>query len=181
MKLVLTGCSGYIGSAYLQRLLADTEHQVVGVDRVVPAQSPGGRFQFVQCDLSQPGLKLANAVFDGCDMVVHLAAARGDWAISKEEYWRDNLTATQGLLAAPWAPLARRWVFTSSVSVYGPAELPLSEDAPCRPIGPYGESKLASERLVERFVRAHGLQGRAIRRTPMSTNSSRACAAFRCR
>ena len=163
MKLVLTGCSGYIGSAYLQRLLADTEHQVVGVDRVVPARPSEGRFQFVQCDLSQPGKTLSAPVFHGSDLVLHLAAARGDWAISKEEYWRDNLAATEGLLAAPWAPQVKYWVFASSVSVYGPAEHPLAEDAPCQPIGPYGESKLASERLVEHFVRAQGRQGRAIR------------------
>jgi nucleoside-diphosphate-sugar epimerase len=163
MKLVVTGCSGYIGAVLVDALLADPQYQVVGVDRVKPASLQRPRFEFVQCDLSAPGGALDAPVFGGTDAVVHLAAARGDWAISTAEYWRDNRDATAGLLAATWARTVPRWVFTSSVSVYGPAATALGEDAELRPIGAYGESKLASERLFAAFIADAGVKGRVIR------------------
>lgn len=162
-KIIVTGSSGYIGSALVDRLLANPTQQVVGVDRVPPGRTMGANFAFVQCDLSAPGAVLHAPVFDDARSVVHLAAARGDWAISRDEYWRDNQDATQGLLRAPWAGRVPYWVITSSVSVYGPADEPLAEDAPRHPIGPYGESKLASEQLFQQFIAERGLAGRVIR------------------
>lgn len=162
-KVVVTGSSGYIGNALVDRLLEDPALRVVGVDRLAPRRAPDARFAFVACDLSAPGAALQASAFDDVEAVVHLAAARGDWAISRQEYWRDNLDATRGLLQAPWAARVPRWVFTSSVSVYGPADRPLAEDAPLAPIGPYGQSKLASEQLFRQFIAEHGLAGRVIR------------------
>lgn len=163
MKIVVTGSSGYIGSVLVEALLADPQYQVVGIDRVTPTRFERPRFEFVRCDLSAPGAELDAPVFEGTQALVHLAAARGDWAISKEEYWRDNVAATRGLLASPWACSVPRWVFMSSVSVYGPANTPLAEAAPLRPIGPYGESKLVSEQHFQSFIAAQGLRGRVIR------------------
>jgi nucleoside-diphosphate-sugar epimerase len=162
-KVVVTGSSGYIGSALVDRLLTDPTRRVVGVDRAPSARAPSANFAFVQCDLSVPGSALQAPAFDGTGCVVHLAAARGDWAISEDAYWRDNLQATCGLLQAPWAGAVPDWVFTSSVSVYGPADQPLTEDAALAPIGPYGQSKLASEQGIRQFLSERGLAGRVIR------------------
>lgn len=161
MKIIVTGCSGYVGTSLVPAILAQG-HQVVGVDRV-PPKAFGNGFEFIQCDLSAPGTGLTVPSLQGAQAIVHLAAARGDWAISKAEYWRDNRDATVGLLAAPWATSVAHWMFLSSVSVYGPAEVPLAETAPTTPIGPYGESKLASEQLFKTFIAQHGLQGCSIR------------------
>jgi nucleoside-diphosphate-sugar epimerase len=163
MKIVVTGSSGYIGAVLVETLLGDPKYQVIGVDRVTPVQSNRPRFDFVQCDLSAPQGALDAPLFNDTQAVVHLAAARGDWAISTAEYWRDNRDATSGLLAAAWARKVPRWVFTSSVSVYGPAATALGEDAACCPIGAYGESKLASEQLFAAFIASAGVQGRVIR------------------
>lgn len=163
MKIVVTGSSGYIGAVFVETLLADPKYQVIGIDRVAPVQPNRPRFDFVQCDLSAHQGALDAQVFDDTQVVVHLAAARGDWAISTAEFWRDNRDATAGLLAAAWARNVQRWVFTSSVSVYGPATTALAEDAACRPIGAYGESKLASEQLFAVFIASTGVQGRVIR------------------
>lgn len=161
--IVVTGSSGYIGSALVDRLLTDPTRRVIGVDRTASARAPSPNFGFVRCDLSAPGSTLQSDAFDDTGCVVHLAAARGDWAIGEDEYWRDNLQATRGLLQAPWAGGVPHWVFTSSVSVYGPADQPLTEDAPLAPIGPYGQSKLASEQLIRQFIAERGLAGRVIR------------------
>lgn len=163
MKLVVTGCSGYVGTALVNLLLADPAVSVVGVDRVEPDRRDSRSFSFVECDLSSPGDALRGEVFDGIDAVVHLAAARGDWAISDKEYWRDNVAATSGLLAANWATRVPHWLFMSSVAVYGSSPKPLIESEPCVPVGAYGQSKLASEQIFASFVAAHDLRGCAIR------------------
>jgi UDP-glucose-4-epimerase GalE len=59
---------------------------------------------------------------------------------------------------------ARRIVFSSSCAVYGiPDVLPVAEDAALRPMNPYGESKLLSERLLPWFEEAHGIRSAILR------------------
>lgn len=156
MKVVITGSSGYVGEALVAHWAGRPDVHIVGVDRQPPPGPTPERFRFVRADLAQPPDAWPDDVFAQVDVVVHLAAARGDWALSAQDYFRDNVTATEGLLRAPWAAAARRWVFMSSVSVYGPSEAALDEDAPCHPIGPYGETKLASEKLFRAFAQRHG-------------------------
>lgn len=163
MKIVVTGSSGYVGTELVGRLGRDPSCRVVAIDRVEPAVELPSNAVYVPCDLSKPGATLDGPEFDGIDAVIHLAAARGDWAISDREYWRDNVEATRGLIEARWAPSVPRWVLMSSVSTYGPSDVPLDEAATCRPIGPYGESKLASEVLFRAFVDQHKVLGCVIR------------------
>jgi GlcNAc-P-P-Und epimerase len=163
MKILITGSSGYVGSALLERLEHRPDVQILALDRKAGDQEVHARVRTIRCDLSEPGEALNKPAFDGIDTVVHLAAARGDWGISADEYWRDNVLATSGLLAAPWAAQVQRWILMSSVSVYGPSDAPLDEASPCAPIGPYGKSKLKSETLFKDFMGLHGLRGCIIR------------------
>lgn len=163
MKILITGSSGYVGSALLDRLEQRPDSHIVALDRNRGHRTPHPRVRPVPCDLSEPGRCLDGPEFDGLDAVVHLAAARGDWGISADEYWRDNVEATRGLLAAPWAARVQRWILMSSVSVYGPADTALDETSSCKPAGPYGQTKLESELVFKRFVEHHGLRGCIIR------------------
>jgi GlcNAc-P-P-Und epimerase len=163
MKIVVTGSSGYIGAAMTHLLVEQCGHHVVGIDRIEPSVPPSQRFEFIRWDLASPDEAPDAALFDAVDAVIHLAAARGDWAISDDEYWRDNREATETLLDTPWAQRIPFWVFMSSVSVYGPAESPLTEQATCAPSGAYGESKLASELLFKKFAVQYGRDGCVIR------------------
>jgi nucleoside-diphosphate-sugar epimerase len=163
MKVVITGSSGYIGQALIERWSLRPEVSIVGIDRAPPAAGLAARFQFVQADLATPPSAWPTEMFDDIDTVVHLAAARGDWALSSADYFRDNVAATEGLLSTSWAARAQRWIFMSSVSVYGPSDAALSEDAPLRPIGAYGQSKLASEERFRQFASQHSLQWCIIR------------------
>jgi nucleoside-diphosphate-sugar epimerase len=164
MKIVVTGSSGYIGAALIARWADRKDLQVVGIDRFPPGNGlvPEG-FTFVQADLASPPSDWPVETFSDIEAVVHLAAARGDWALSAEDYLRDNVTATEGLLRMPWAASVPRWLLMSSVSVYGPSDAALDENAPCRPIGPYGETKLASENLFREFVRRQGARWSVVR------------------
>ncbi|CAN5377186.1 hypothetical protein BH20VER3_BH20VER3_02620 [soil metagenome] len=68
-----------------------------------------------------------------------------------------TLTATVALIALCERLEIPRFVFASSAAVYGrPAHLPITEDARCQPLSPYGLQKLAGEKYLELFALHHG-------------------------
>lgn len=148
MKILLTGSSGYIGSR-LVPVLKRAGHFVIGLDRA-PCPPDIPLDGFLQCDLREPDSYVS--ALSIVDHIHHLAAAKGDWGIAREEYFRDNYEATRALLAAARSAGIRRWIFYSTVSVLGPSQEPLAEDAPRRPVNPYGESKAECELLFHRYV-----------------------------
>jgi nucleoside-diphosphate-sugar epimerase len=101
----------------------------------------------VRGDMRDPAR--ARELCDGADILIHAAAAlpiRG----SRREIMSVNVDGTGTLLAAARDVGVRRVVYVSSTAVYGvPNVHPLREDAPLVGVGPYGESKIACERLVE--------------------------------
>jgi nucleoside-diphosphate-sugar epimerase len=148
VRVALTGASGYIGSRLAERL-ARAGHDVLALDRDAPPRGAAARF--IRCDLTEPAA-YAHAL-PGVDLLCHLAAAKGDWGISDDEYRRDNVLATEALLAAARRAGVRRWIFYSTVSVLGPSGLALNEQAPRRPANAYGATKAECEALLERYVR----------------------------
>ena len=143
----MTGSSGYIGR-YLAPMLRQAGHSVVGLDRT---PDPGVPLDdFISADLLEPDRY--RAALERIDHICHLAAARGDWGISKEEYYRDNLEATRTLLETARKAGVKRWIFYSTVSALGPSAAPLPEEAPWRAINPYGGSKADCEALFDRYV-----------------------------
>jgi nucleoside-diphosphate-sugar epimerase len=153
MKIVITGSSGYVGSALVDYLGKHPENQIIGIDRRPPLNSISKNFRFLEIDLAQENIDWNSADLFDVDIVVHLAAARGDWDLTSDDYFRDNLTATHHLLSAPWVKTVNYWILMSSVSVYGPSNVPVGESFSCLPIGPYGASKLASEKIFLEFAR----------------------------
>jgi nucleoside-diphosphate-sugar epimerase len=148
VRVALTGASGYIGSRLSERLVR-AGHEVVALDRDPSPRQLAARL--VRCDLTEPAA-YADAL-RGIDLICHLAAAKGDWGISDAEYRRDNLLATDALLAAARRAGVRHWIFYSTVSVLGPSGLALDEQAPHRPANAYGATKAECEALLERYVR----------------------------
>ena len=146
MRILVTGSSGYIGSRLVLRLQG-AGHDVVGLDRVEPVD---GQANFTRADLLNPADY--SALLTGVDLICHLAAAKGDWGISMDEYFRDNVEATRTLLATATRFGINRWVFYSTVSALGPSDIPLNEDHERRPQNPYGESKAKCEELFESFA-----------------------------
>ena len=179
-RVVVTGAAGFIGSHLVDRLLADG-CDVVGVDsfedyyprrykeaNLVGARS-SDRFSLVTDNL----LALANGdgAGDGnsrlvrlladADCVVHLAAqagVRASWGQSFRIYTENNVLATQLVLEACRTAGVAKLVYASSSSVYGDTDqLPMREDANCRPVSPYGVTKLAGEQLCRLYYRNHGV------------------------
>jgi nucleoside-diphosphate-sugar epimerase len=169
VKVVVTGAAGFIGSRLVDSLLADG-HEVVGVDafvdfypRAIKEENLRGArdhrgFRLVEGEVQ--ALPLAE-VLEGAGQVYHLAAqagVRSSWGREFALYTEHNVLATQRLLEAAVEAGVPRLVYASSSSVYGDTrELPLREDARCRPVSPYGVTKLAAEHLGALYERNHGL------------------------
>ena len=169
MKVVVTGAAGFIGSHVAESLLADG-HEVVGIDcftdyypRPIKEANVRGlrahaRFRLVEACLQEADLP---PLLDGAAHVYHLAAqagVRASWGRDFALYTDHNVLATQRLLEAALTVGRPTLVYASSSSVYGDAPgLPLREDGPCRPISPYGVTKLAGEHLAVLYHRNHGL------------------------
>ncbi len=151
MRVGVTGAAGYIGSRLVERLVR-AGHEVLALDRVAPApgSAPGARL--LRCDLNDA--KAYEPALAGLDLLCHLAAAKGDWGISDEEYRRDNGDATRTLIECAHRAGVRRWTFYSTVSVLGPSDTALDEGAPRRPANPYGASKAECEAQIERYAAA---------------------------
>jgi UDP-glucose 4-epimerase len=102
----------------------------------------------------------------GVDAIVHFAG-RIQVAESLREprlYYAGNLVATMALLDAALEAGVRTFVSSSSAAVYGaPSEVPIGEDADTRPVSPYGETKLAVERMLASYARAYGVRYAALR------------------
>jgi UDP-glucose 4-epimerase len=117
-----------------------------------------GRFELVEGALQEIDLA---PLLHGAGEVYHLAAqagVRASWGREFERYTEHNVLGTQRLLEAAAAAGVPRIVYASSSSVYGDSEaLPLHEDSPCRPVSPYGVTKLAAEHLCRLYHRNLGL------------------------
>jgi UDP-glucose-4-epimerase GalE len=100
------------------------------------------------------------------DSVVHFAAykAAGESFENPGRYFANNVAGTAALLEAAYRGGVRRFVFSSSCSVYGtPAEVPVSEKAPISPESPYGETKALVERMLHWYDRCLGLRSVSLR------------------
>ena len=179
-RIVVTGAAGFIGSHLVDRLLADG-CDVVGVDsfedyyprsykeaNLVGARS-SDRFSLLTDNLlalasgdgARDGESRLVRLLADADCVVHLAAqagVRASWGRSFRIYTENNVLATQLVLEASRAAGVPKLVYASSSSVYGDTDqLPMREDANCRPVSPYGVTKLAGEQLCRLYFRNHGV------------------------
>ncbi len=176
MRVLITGGCGFIGHKLAQRLATTGRVTVAGrtpatIERLVatdvtepPQRIPGVRY--VLGDLGDTDV-LADALGDGIDLVVHLAAvvsgaAERDFDLGM----RVNLDATQRLLeqcrrmAAPTPPCL---VFASSVAVFGAAPPVVHDDTPATPLTSYGTQKAMAELLINDMSRKGFLDGRSLR------------------
>ena len=166
MKLLVTGGAGYIGSVVAAQLI-DAGHEVVVLDdlsRGHAAAVPAGATHVDVALLDEHGLH--DALADGFDGVLHFAALAvvAESVAHPDRYWRNNVVGTLNLLDAMRAHGVRRLVFSSTAATYGdPQRIPMREDEPTDPVNPYGDSKLAVDRMLANECPASGLGATSLR------------------
>lgn len=154
--VVVTGGAGFLGGVVVEQLLARGVTDIRVVDLTAAASDeraadPRGQIRRFQRDLRRDDLA---EPFDGARTVLHLAACQYHTPVARTTYelpfFEINVEGTKRVLEAAKAGGARHLVFVSTNMVYGlPRALPLTEKHPLEPFGPYGQSKLEAERLVE--------------------------------
>lgn len=167
MKILVVGGAGYIGSICTEVLL-DAGHTVAVFDNLTEGhrRAIDERAPLFEGDLSQrEQIDAALADFKP-DAVMHFAASAlvGESMQNPSKYFRNNVANGLNLLDAMVAADVKRLVFSSTCATFGPPErIPIDETLPQHPINPYGESKLAFERILHWYGQIHDLRFVALR------------------
>jgi len=173
MRALVTGCAGFIGSNLVDKLL-DMGYEVVGIDCFTDYYPREIKEANIAGALHNPNFRLIEKNILDIDKgdvpqveyVFHQAAqagVRASWGKSFEIYSRNNIEATQRLLEYCKEVKIKKFVYASSSSVYGRAELPMREDSLVRPESPYGVTKLAGENLCNLYHKNYDIPTIALR------------------
>jgi nucleoside-diphosphate-sugar epimerase len=147
MRILITGGSGFIG-VHLAEQLSSAGHELTNLDLV----AEHGPFFNRAWRGDVRNSHAAGLAVAGQDAVVHLAAAHHDFGIQRETYFSVNEFGTEQLCRACEQHDVRTIVFLSSVAVYGTSDAVCDEQSAVRPTSPYGESKLAAEKVLRRWA-----------------------------
>jgi UDP-glucose 4-epimerase len=164
---MITGGAGFIG-AHVVRAMAEAGREAVVYDDLSTGDRhrlPAGVPLVEGSVLDRERLERALTGY-GVAGVVHVAGKKqvGESVERPLYYYRENVTGLGTLLEAMSAAGVGMLVFSSSAAVYGMPDVDLvTEDTPCAPMSPYGESKLAGEWMVSAAARAHGLRAASLR------------------
>lgn len=170
MKVLVTGASGFVGRALLERLAATSSHDVRGaVRRPVAEPVAGIDYRFV-AGLDREADWLG--ALEGCDTVVHAAARvhvmRETVTDPLAEFRRVNVEGTEALARQAVSAGVRRFVFVSSIKVNGEETAPgrpFQPTDPARPADPYGVSKLEAENAIRAVCEPAGVEWVVVRPT----------------
>lgn len=171
VRILVTGGAGFIGSAYVRRLLRDTEpvprpDRVTVLDSFTYAGTEGSlapvwddpRLHVVRGDVRD--VKLVDATVAGHDVIVHFAAeSHVDRSIhSASPFVSTNVGGTGVLLDAALRHRTGRFLHVSTDEVYGSIDQgSWPPSAPLNPSSPYSASKAAADLLALSYHRTHGL------------------------
>ncbi|VEI14144.1 UDP-glucose 4-epimerase GalE [Trueperella bialowiezensis] len=169
MKVLVAGGAGYIGSHTVVELVA-AGHEPIVVDNFSNSQETvidrleeitGTDIRWYKADLTDADL--TRQIFDKerPDAVIHFAGLKavGESVDKPLEYYENNLMTTFAITRGMIASGCSTIVFSSSATVYGDADLPLTEDVEhLDSLSPYGYTKVASERILTDFSHAYGFR-----------------------
>jgi UDP-glucose 4-epimerase len=167
MSVLVTGGAGYIGSHMVLGLLDRGERVVVvddlstGFEWAVPPAAA-----FVKGDVGDEALMRGVIEAHAVEAVVHFAGSIvvPDSLVDPLGYYLNNTVKSRSLIGSCVKAGVARFIFSSTAAVYGiPESNPVYEEAPLRPISPYGSSKLMTEWMLEDCARAYGLSQVALR------------------
>lgn len=171
MKVLLTGCAGFIGARVGEMLLARGD-RVVGVDSLndyydvrlkrhrLERLTKAPEFEFRKIDIEDRAALENLFIEHRFDAVINLAARAGVRASidSPRVYLTTNALGALNLLELMSAHAVPRFVMASTSSLYAGAKMPFVETTDVtHPISPYAATKLAAEALAQTWHHLHGL------------------------
>lgn len=167
MKIFVTGCAGLLGANYTRHLLANG-HQVIGIDDL-----SGGykaflpkleNFTFAKFDLERRKKVVELFEEHKPDVLLHFAAyaAEGLSPFIRNFNYRNNLICSANLINE-CITHNTKFIFTSSMAVYGEQEPPFTEDKRPQPVDPYGIAKYAVECDLKLAYEQFGLRYNIVR------------------
>ncbi|MGA3290979.1 MAG: SDR family NAD(P)-dependent oxidoreductase [Candidatus Bathyarchaeia archaeon] len=169
-NVLVTGGAGFIGSHLVPRLL-EKGHSVTVLDNLSNGKLKNldgvldhPKFMFQRGDIRDK--TILNAVLDGKDSIVHLAALIDISAsvTDPSQNYEVNVDGTFNMLHAAIKHKVKKFVFASSTAVYGDVKtLPVQENSVLRPISPYAASKVSGEAYCSAFANCFGLETIALR------------------
>jgi UDP-glucose 4-epimerase len=167
VSILVTGGAGYIGSHTVKELLAQGE-QVVVIDSLITGhrESVGDEAFFVQGDIRDSAVLDSLFTTYQIEAVIHFAASSlvGESVQQPLEYYDNNLLGAHALVAAMERHGVKRIVFSSTAATYGePKRVPIEETDATEPTSPYGETKLAMERMFRWCDQAYGIKSVSLR------------------
>ncbi len=167
MSVLVTGGAGYIGS-HTVLALVEAGADVVVIDNLstgFSAHLPEGVPLFIG-DAADENLVEGVIASHAVASIIHFAGSVvvSDSMRDPLGYYRNNTMTTRSLLNAAITCGVKRFIFSSTAAVYGnPDQVPVREDAPTRPLSPYGCSKLMSEIMLHDVAAAHDMNYAVLR------------------
>lgn len=167
MRVLVVGGAGYIGSVTVDQLVA-AGHEVTVLDSLIAGHRAAvhADAELVHADVRDE--EALNRLFAAHSF--HAVVNYGGYIQAGESvqqpgrYFANNIGGAIAVLNAMVTYGVGRFVFSSSAAVYGePDAVPIPEDAPVRPVNPYGETKAAVERMLAWYERAAGIHYVALR------------------
>lgn len=166
MSILVTGGAGYIGS-HTVRLLRDLDREVVVLDTLELGRADAViDAPVIVGDIGDGDLVRRVCREHGIDQVVHFAAYKnvGESMLDPARYWHNNVSKAIDFLDVVVEMGVRRFVFSSSCSVYGtPASVPVAENAAIQPESVYAQTKAIIEDVVHWYGVTHGMRSVSLR------------------
>ncbi len=160
-KVLVTGGAGFMGSHLIDELLK-LDYEVVSLDDLSGGFSENVPKSAEFIEGSIVDTKLVNSLFEKhkFDYVFHLAAyaAEGLSHFIRHFNYENNLIGSVNLINASVNSGVKRFIFTSSIAVYGPNQLPMTEELTPEPEDPYGVAKFAVELDLKAAERMFGME-----------------------
>jgi UDP-glucose 4-epimerase len=152
--ILVTGGAGYIGSQVVKELLRQGHKPIVFDNLQTGHREASKNATFIEGNLADK--KKLKETFQSyqIDAVMHFAADSlvGESVQNPVKYFNNNVKNSINLIETMEEIKVKKIVFSSSAAVYGePQEIPISENHPCVPTNPYGETKWIVERVLQTF------------------------------
>lgn len=164
--ILVTGGAGYVG-AHACKALSKAGYVPVTVDNLSTGHEHFVRWgPLIEADVGASDVIAQTIRRYEIEAVLHFAAKAyvGESVVDPQKYYENNVGGSLSLLSAILQSGCRKIVFSSSCAIYGePDDMTIRETAPKQPVNPYGSSKLMTERILEDYARAYGLEFIALR------------------